>query len=117
MSKIRRRTIEFVGEVDDQRSITKRWVGKINSDTWRNDAPKTWLIVRVDCECVTAYTRPPVYRIVWWFEYRDKGWDPFTIAYKDQATGERPNGLVGATVIKDIDRYDAVEFTGKFDHE
>lgn len=105
---------ESIEEVDDPNIVTLEWLGTVNATAWHEGDPKTWLIVRADWEEIDAYSDPRVYRFTWEFEYRREKWDPITVAYKDPQTGERPTGLVEGVGIKDIQWYDAVDFTQKF---
>lgn len=72
-------------------AITQAYAGKVNSQTWQNGEPRTWMCTESTFKLVDNTSSPPIYAIGFTFEYDEETWDNDTTAFFiDPQTGMVP---------------------------
>ena len=91
--------------------ITRDWQGYINSGTWFDSEPGTWLCQQALPEPLDTRATEPTWKYIYHFSfaYEPTGWNP-DIFWRDPGSGRPPSGLVDGTGFKEISWYDQRDF-------
>lgn len=116
-----RRELQFSwsAQADTPGQLVDAYVGKVNSDTWQNGSPRTWLCMSFNFGIANAATTPVTYDFTANFRQKDDGTvndsgeptghDP-QIIFIDPETGKPPSNLVAGEGYKTVVWYDEAVF-------
>jgi hypothetical protein len=101
---------EVVIQEADPAAYADDFHGRLNDDTWRGGAARTWLCTVEDYEPLDLVSSPPYWRVRFRFDYRADGWDEQVI-FRDPETGRPPAGLVDGTGYIVAEQEEEADFT------
>jgi hypothetical protein len=74
-------------------SISRRWVGSVNSHGWKTGNPGTWLCTSCTFDPHNLGVAPTQWRYTFEFQFKWDGWQPI-VSFIDERTGKPPPNMV-----------------------